>query len=173
MNQLKIIHAATTKHLGDVKKLMRAFVTWHRQRHTEDIALINAYFDDDNFEKELQSLPGKYIANEGGCLLLAFYNELPTGCVALKKIDDKVCEMKRMFVYESFHGKGIGHVLARAIVNEAMLMNYATIMLDTSFRQTEAISLYKKMGFKESAPYYILPKELEDWLVFMRFDIQK
>lgn len=172
MKTVEIIHATTTKHLDEVRKLIRAFVTWHRQRHTEDIALINAYFDDKTFQDELRNLPGKYTASKGGRLLLASFNGSPAGCVAIKKIDKDVCEMKRMFVYEAFHGKGIGYALASTIINEAKLLNYTTIMLDTSFRQTEAISLYKKTGFKEITPYYSMPKELEDWLIFMRLDIQ-
>lgn len=121
----------------------------------------------------MRSLPGKYTASEGGCLLLALFDGYPAGCVAIKKIDKDVCEMKRMFAYGAFHGEGIGYALASAIINEAKFLNYTTIVLDTSFRQTEAISLYKKTGFKETAPYYTMPKKLEEWLVFMRLDIQQ
>jgi GNAT superfamily N-acetyltransferase len=83
-----------------------------------------------------------------GSLLLAFYNDQPAGCVALKKLDDSFCEMKRMFVYPEFHGKGIGYALAKAIIDEAKKIGYSNMKLDTSIRQIEAQKLYQGFGFK-------------------------
>ena len=90
-----------------VRDLMRAFIGWHRKRHLEDIQLIDQYFDAAAFEEELASLPGKY-APPRGSLLLAMHDGRPAGCVALREIDARACEMKRLFVYPHLHGKGIG-----------------------------------------------------------------
>src|SRR5258705_4442330 len=105
---IQIVQASTPGHLDQVRKLIREFVNWHVQRHLEDIELINEYFDSKAFEEELASLPGKY-SSPRGRLLLALYKDQPAGCVALKEIDIQTCEMKRMFVYTQFHGKGIGY----------------------------------------------------------------
>ena len=102
-----------------------------------------------------------------GKLLLAFYNDQPAGCVALKKIDDHSCEMKRMFVYPEFHGKGIGYALAKAIIDEAKKIGYLYMKLDTSIRQIEAQKLYQGFGFKNIEAYYELPDKQKNWLVFM------
>ena len=118
---IKIIHATNKEQLDHVRNLIKAFVKWHLNRHLEDIEFTNIYFDRKDLEKELASLPGKY-SMPAGRLLLAFYNEQPAGCVALKKINDHSCEMKRMFVYPEFHGKGIGYALAKAIIDEAKKM---------------------------------------------------
>ena len=65
-----------------------------------------------------------------------------------------------MFVYTQFHGKGVGHALADAVINEARALGYRTMRLDTSIRQDEARGLYQRLGFKTIEPYYELPEEL-------------
>jgi putative acetyltransferase len=168
---ITMLQPTTPAHLDEVRLLMRAFVRWHRQRHVEDLALIDEYFDAPAFEEELRSLPGKY-APPDGSLLLALYDDRPAGCVALRKIDNQCCEMKRMFVYEPFHGKGVGKALGEAIIQEGRNLGYAIMKLDTSFRQKEAQQLYAALGFKKVKAYYDLPKKLEDWLVFMEMTLR-
>ena len=158
--------AETPADLDDVRDLIRAFVAWHRGRHREDAALIDRYFDADAFEAELASLPGKY-APPGGRLLLATLDGRPAGCVALRPIDAGACEMKRMFVRADMHGKGVGRALGRAIIDEARAGGYRRMYLDTSVRQQEALTLYRSFGFREIEPYYDVPQELRNWLVFM------
>lgn len=145
---------------------MRAFVGWHRERHVQDIHLIDAYFDARAFQEELASLPGDYAPPEGA-LLLAHYEGAAAGCVALRRIDAAACEMKRMFVYPRFHGKGVGRALGEAIIREAKSRGYSAMRLDTSVRQMEAQRLYESLGFRRIDPYYELPAALRDWLVFM------
>ena len=169
-NGIKILGATSKEHLDHVRNLINAFVKWHLQRHLEDTDLINEYFDPKDFEEELALLPGKYTMPSGK-LLLAFYNDQPAGCVALKKIDDHSCEMKRMFVYPEFHGKGIGYALAKAIIDEAKKIGYLNMKLDTSIRQIEAQKLYQGFGFKNIEAYYELPEMLKNWLVFMELKL--
>jgi len=68
--------------------------------------------------------------------------------------------MKRMFVYTQFHGKGVGRALAEALINEARALGYRTMRLDTSVRQSEAKSLYHRLGFQRIEPYYELSEEM-------------
>jgi GNAT superfamily N-acetyltransferase len=155
----------TTAEVDDVRALMRAFVAWHRERHVEDLTLIDEYFDKNEFEEELASLPGKYTPPDGQ-LFLARYGDKSAGCVALRRIDGQVCEMKRMFLYPQYHGKGIGMTLGEAIIRDARAAGYAIMRLDTSWRQQEAQALYSKLGFQRIDPYYDCPPALKDWLVF-------
>jgi len=166
----EILNANTPEEIEQVRALMRAFVDWHRQRHIEDHQLIDEYFDAKDFEEELASLPDKYSPPKGR-LLLALHESRPAGCVALHEIDAQACEMKRMFVYPQFQGKGVGRTLAEAIIHEARRIGYASILLDTSFRQVEAQGLYQSLGFNRIEPYYELPKRLENWLVFMELKL--
>ncbi len=154
-----------------VRALMRAFVAWHRERHLQDLDLIDAYFDAAAFEEELASLPGKY-APPTGQLLLATVSEAPAGCVALRGIDAEACEMKRMFVYPEYHGCGVGRALGEAVIGVARTAGYRVMRLDTSIRQAEAQALYRRLGFQSTAPYYELPEELRNWLVFMELPLE-
>ena len=108
------------------------------------------------FEKELATLPGRY-APPRGRLLLALDGPRAAGCVALRPLDDKVCEMKRLFVRPAYRGRGLGRVLATRIVDEAAALGYAAMRLDTLEGLEGAMHLYTSMGFQRRAPYYANP----------------
>lgn len=163
--KFEIRHASTRSEIDDVRALMRSFVEWHRTRHEADLDLINRYFGAGDFERELAELPGKY-APPRGRLLVAYAGETPAGCVALRDLGEGVCEMKRMFVNDAARGTGVGKQLAERVLSEARDAGYRAMRLDTSHRQREAIGLYERLGFTRIAPYYEVPAEVGDWLVF-------
>jgi GNAT superfamily N-acetyltransferase len=167
---IQVLTPRSTEQLDEVRGLMRAFVAWHRQRHLQDLLLIDAYFDADAFEQELSTLPGKYAPPDGE-LLLAYADGEPAGCVALRRLDAHSCEMKRMFLYPRFHGRGIGRALGVAVIAAARAAGYSLMRLDTSVRQIEAQTLYQSLGFRRTEPYYELPAALSDWLVFMELSL--
>jgi GNAT superfamily N-acetyltransferase len=167
---MQIFTPISAEQLDEVRALMRAFVTWHRERHVQDIPLIDAYFDADAFDEELATLPGDYSPPDGA-LLLAYFEGVAAGCVALRRLDTEACEMKRMFVYPQFHGRGIGRALGQAIVDAARNAGYSVMRLDTSVRQKEAQQLYKKLGFRRIYPYHELPPAMRSWLVFMELPL--
>lgn len=76
--------------------------------------------------------------------------------------------MKRMYVAPTARGRGVGRALAEAALEEARNAAYREMYLGTSISQTEAIALYRDLGFEEVVPYYDVPTELRDWLVFFR-----
>ena len=116
-----------------------------------------------SFDRELAELPGRYAPPEGR-LLLAMENEQPAGCVALRKIGEGLCEMKRLYVRPAFRGQKLGHRLASEIISAARQIGYARMRLDTLASMTAAIGLYESFGFKRIAPYYDNPS---DQAVFM------
>jgi len=170
MAALDVRVAESERDLDDVRRLFRAFVAWHRERHTEDLDLIDAYFDDVEWERELADLPGPY-GPPDGTLLIAREADLALGCVAAKRFDDESCEMKRMFVPPMARGGGVGRALADDVLTWARAGGYRQMFLDTSVRQTEAIALYRRLGFEEIPPYYDVPEAMRDWLVFFRVDL--
>ena len=110
-----------------------------------------------NFEKELAELPGAYVP-PAGRLFLAMTDERAAGCVALRKIADSVCEMKRLYVRPECRGTGLGHTLTETIIQAAREIGYQRMRLDTlPGKMDRAIAMYRYLGFKEIEPYYNSP----------------
>jgi ribosomal protein S18 acetylase RimI-like enzyme len=112
-----------------------------------------------NFNQELAQLPGDYSPPEGR-LLLAAEGITPAGCIALRKFEDNICEMKRLYVRPAFRGKGAGRSLALAVIQAARDCRYQRMRLDTLSSMKEAIALYQSLGFQPIPPYYDNPTPL-------------
>jgi putative acetyltransferase len=122
-----------------------------------------------DFERELATLPGKY-APPSGKLLLAYDGDETVGCVALRKLDKGICEMKRLYVRPTWRKQGAGRALAEAIITSASEMGYERMRLDTLGTLTPAISLYHRLGFQTIPAYYDNPN---DGVVFMELVLLK
>ena len=143
---IKLVRALTEDQIDQARELFREYADWLE---------IDLCFQ--NFENELADLPGAY-APPDGCLLLAFKSGGLAGCIALRRIDDGVCEMKRLFVRDRFRGQGFGRSLIAAIIREARELGYERMRLDTlPPKMNSAIALYLSLGFRDIEPYYNNP----------------
>ena len=110
-----------------------------------------------NFEQELMQVADIYLPPGGGALFLADHEGIPAGCAGLRRIDNRRCEMKRLYVRNQFRGKGIGKTLCRSVILKGSQLGYREMLLDTLITMVEAQALYRELGFKETAPYYHNP----------------
>jgi ribosomal protein S18 acetylase RimI-like enzyme len=182
---LEIVKVTEGEDLSHVRKLFLAYADW-----------IGIDLSFQNFNEELENLPGDYAppdgeltgygsaasasadassgthktgARRGGCLLLALYDGKPAGCVAVRQIDDEICEMKRLYALPEFQGLGIGSKLAHAIIAESKRLGYIKMLLDTMPKMAAAQKLYRSLGFKEIEAYRFNP---EPGAMFMELDLR-
>jgi ribosomal protein S18 acetylase RimI-like enzyme len=119
-----------------------------------------------NFEHELATLPGDYIPEKRGALFLADLDGDTVGCAALhacfgESHTSHIAEIKRAFVRPEARGKKVGRTLVETAMQRARELGYTHMRLDTMpSRMTEAIDLYKKMGFYDIEAYR--PNPLDD-----------
>jgi putative acetyltransferase len=112
-----------------------------------------------HFDKELALLPGDYVPPTGR-LFLAMEEDTAVGCVALRRIADDTCEMKRLYVRPEFRGTGLGRTLTQTIIQAAREIGYGRMRLDTlPGKMDRAIAMYRSLGFKEIESYYDNPVE--------------
>jgi ribosomal protein S18 acetylase RimI-like enzyme len=109
-----------------------------------------------NFKDELMTLPGKY-APPDGALILILVDVKGAGCVALRKITEEICEMKRLYVCVEYRGLGIGRKAVAMIIEEAKKLKYKFIRLDTLPSMKKAQDLYMSFGFYDIEPYVYNP----------------
>jgi putative acetyltransferase len=139
---LAIFQAESTAQLAEVRELFREYA-----------GSLNFSLHFQNFDRELAALPGDYAPPEGRLLLADLRGEI-AGCVALHKWKPGICEMKRLYLRPQFRGKGLGRVLAEAVIAEARKIGYQRMRLDTVEPvMADAVAMYRKLGFRAVAPY--------------------
>jgi putative acetyltransferase len=111
------------------------------------------------FGDELAELPGAY-APPAGRLFLAVDGDQILGCVALRPLDEGICEIKRLYLRPDARGKGLGRELTKAVIDAAHEIGYKRMRLDTlPGKMDRAIAIYRSLGFREIEPYYYNPYE--------------
>lgn len=145
-SNVEIRHAESERDIEIVRQLFREYEEWLG---------LDLCFQD--FDAELEGLPGKYAPPEGR-LYLASAAGAPTGCIALRKIANGICEMKRLYECEGARGLGLGAALIRKVIDEAALIGYSKMRLDTfPPKMKKAARLNTENGFYEIPPYYENP----------------
>jgi ribosomal protein S18 acetylase RimI-like enzyme len=143
-------HIKPVRSADDVEATVRLF-----NAYASSLGVDLAYQD---FATELATLPGKYTPPAGELLLARRSDGEPLGCVALRPMQPHgCCEMKRLYVTPQSRGLGLGSALVDAVIGEAVRIGYREMRLDSLPTMTEAMALYRKIGFVPIEPYYDTP----------------
>ncbi len=109
-----------------------------------------------DFETELGTIHVQYNKPDGG-LLLVFANDNPLACAAVRRLDERTAELKRMYVKTGYRGQRIGVELLKRSLNLAKDLGYQKIRLDTLENMSKAQELYMSFGFFNIPPYRYNP----------------
>jgi len=154
---MRIVQATSKQELDAARGIFREYSTW-----------LNVDLCFQNFERELAELPGEY-SPPSGRLWLVFQGDVLAGSIAMRSLSGDICEMKRLYVRPEFRGQGLGRLLAERLIQEARLIGYRRMRLDTlPGRMDQAISMYRSLGFSEIDRYYNNPYETA---MFMELDL--
>lgn len=125
------------------------------------------YLTQQSFDDELKHLEVKY-GSPDGRLYLAAVDGKAAGCVALRRMNEQRCELKRLYVRPPFRGHGLARMMASRIIGDAREIGYSSILLDTQPELFEALALYESLGFYVTERYNdsLLPDT-----IYMRLDL--
>ncbi|HEX8773486.1 MAG TPA: GNAT family N-acetyltransferase [Pyrinomonadaceae bacterium] len=147
---VKLVQAESAAQLAGARKIF--------MEYAEALPGVDLCFQ--NFDREVNELPGAYAPPDGRLLLAEDDESEIMGCVALRRLDPETCEMKRLYVRPAFRGRRLGPELAQGIIGEARKIGYRRMRLDTiPGMMDDAIRLYRTLGFREIEPYYNSPVE--------------
>ena len=150
-------------HLAEIRDLFREYT----DMLVSGDPSFREYLALQNYDSELEHPFEKY-GPPGGKLLLAQLDGLPAGCIALRRLDEHSCEMKRLYVRPDFRGRGIGSLLMRRILSDAREIGYRRMLLDTLPFLERAIQMYRSAGFYEIPGYNDSPMSTS---IYMRLDL--
>jgi GNAT superfamily N-acetyltransferase len=146
---LKITIPKTQKELVATKALSHQYLQWL----TQEGGITTCYLNEQNAYAIVDALPLHHEKPEG-CLLLAQWDNEPAGTIAITKIDDQTCEMKRLYVSPLFRKHKIGVQLIKRALRQAKVLGYSTMRLDTLPKtMSAAYHLYLQLGFTPIEKY--------------------
>ena len=101
--------------------------------------------DVDNYQRE-------YVENRG-LFLVVMDGEKLVGTGAVKKLEENIAELKRLWLLEEYHGQKIGFQVVSQLLNFVRMHGYQKIRLQTSMKQKRAVRFYTRIGFYEIPSY--------------------
>lgn len=110
---------------------------------------IEKFFWLEDIDRFVLQNPQEAILDKGGCILMASFEGKIAGTVALKKINDQVYEFTKMAVDDAYRRRGIAEALSYAALDKARKLGAVKVILYSQTGLVPAITLYKKLGFRE------------------------
>ncbi len=128
---------------------------------------ISKRFDEQGEFSDIDDFQSDYFEKQG-LFLVVMDNKQVIGTGAVRRIDDRVCELKRLWLLEAYQGKGIGYQVLRELIDFACASRYTSMWLETDTRQERAIRFYQRVGFRNREKYNQRNSD-----VYMEMEIQE
>ena len=140
---MKIINCKTNSDYDVARKIITDYNAW-----------LNMDLQYQGIQNELIKLNEMYGLEKGGAFIIGMNeNQEYIGGVGFRCLQNNICEMKRLFIYEKYSGRGYGIRLCNEIISMATVLNYDFMYLDTVIRLKAANHIYQKLGFQDIQPY--------------------
>lgn len=150
-------------YLEDIRELFTEYTDMLVRRDP----VFKGYLELQKYDDELLHPELKY-AQPQGRLFIARLDGESVGCIALRGVDSRRCEMKRLYIRPEHRHRGVARALVARLVEEAGDAGYSQMLLDTLPVLSEAIALYLSMGFTYVERYNDSPL---DYTVYMGKDL--
>lgn len=166
---IDLLAADKNRDQGEIRELFGEYLEWASTRVNQEFQanFVAATFLEDSMQHLDDFMP------PSGLLLLTHADGQLAGIGGLKKLENGIGEIKRMYVRPALRGKGIGGALLARLLEQARRAGYRRVRLDSSRFMTEAHRLYRAAGFKDIDPYEgsEIPPELRKHWVFMEMQL--
>ncbi len=166
---VEIKPVSTETQFQQLGQLMTEYIAWDAQE-TANLGLDVKEFLDFYYGNDSESGLDDFSPPQG-CLLIATLEDHPVGCIGFRRLEDKVCELKRLYIRPEYRGKHIGRHLGETLIEQARRSGYKIIRLETATFMLGAHKLYQRLGFKVCEPYYEIPESLRKFAFFMELSL--
>ena len=137
--------------IADAKKVI---LTVGRQLYhwEETIEALEERFNRQGELSDIDHFQSYYFGNHGLFLVVIDDNQV-VGTGAFRRIDENVCELKRLWLLEPYQGKGMGYQVLKELIKFAKAKGYKKVVLETDYEQERAFRFYRKAGFQPTEKY--------------------
>ncbi len=111
--------------------------------------------DTQTTDSDIQDIEANYNDRNGIFDILENDEGSPIATVGIYKINNEICELRKMYLVKSERGKGYGKLLLNHAIKQAKELGYKRVILETASVLKEAIQLYQNYGFKKYSPEHL------------------
>ena len=137
--------------------VVRAFVTGDKQGLVSFLGSaftrLGHEFLPDSKDSDIRDIEAAYLGGRGAFFVVVAADSEIRGCVGVRRLSDRVAELKRLYLSEEYRGQGLGRELCTVAIEESKRLGYAALRLDTTRRAIAALQLFQKLGLREIPRY--------------------